>query len=87
MFKKLCVEGGKGLEEENLRNYILALNLGVELNDEEIFIPSLVHDRNEVYRYLLTKRVRICFLGLLYYKTRCRTLCEVCRTQISGRFI
>ena len=55
MFKKLCVEGGKSSEEENLRSYILALNLDVELNDEEIFIPSLVHDKNEVYRYAFSK--------------------------------
>ena len=55
MFKKLCVEEGKSSEEENLRSYILALNLGVELNDEVIFIPSLVHDRNEVCRYLFSK--------------------------------
>ena len=55
MFKKLCVEGEKRLEEENLRSYILALNLDVELNDEEIFIPSLVHDKNEVYRYAFSK--------------------------------
>ena len=49
MFKRLCHRGGKGPEEENLRNYILALNLAVELNDGEIFIPSIVANDNKVY--------------------------------------
>ena len=49
MFKRLCDRGGKGGEEENLRNYILALNLAVELNDGEIFIPSIVANDNKVH--------------------------------------
>ena len=48
MFKKLCIKEGKGEEEDDLRNYILGLGLAEELNDEEIFIPSLVPDNNMV---------------------------------------
>ena len=48
MFHQLWEANQGQLDEEELKSYLLALGLAVELKDEEIFIPSLISDDNKV---------------------------------------
>ena len=47
LFKKLC-----GKEHTLIRSYLLKFELAVELEDGEVFIPSLVSKTNKVNREL-----------------------------------
>ena len=46
LFKKICEKKGK--EEKVIKRYLLALKLGVELKDSQIFIPAIVSGGNKV---------------------------------------
>ena len=48
MFHQLWAANQGQLDEEELKGYLLALGLAVDLKDEEIFIPSLISDENKV---------------------------------------
>ena len=49
MFQRLCREQDGQLGEEDLKSYLLELDLAVEMKNEELFIPALVSDANKVH--------------------------------------
>ena len=48
MFEKLCQNGEKETNAENIKTYLVALGLAVEAKDDLLFIPALVSDENKV---------------------------------------
>ena len=48
MFEKLCQNGEKETNAENIKTYLVALGLAVKAEDDLLFIPALVSDENKV---------------------------------------
>ena len=55
LFREICKDEEKSV---TVRTYLLALDLAVELTDGNLFIPSIVSDRNEVNH--IHKREQLC---------------------------
>jgi hypothetical protein len=48
LFNEIFKLSGKEAEAKKIKDYLLALNLAVDMENGQLFIPSLVSDNNEV---------------------------------------
>ena len=48
LFNEIFKLSGREAEAKKIKDYLLALNLAVDMENGQLFIPSLVSDNNEV---------------------------------------
>ena len=69
VFLDLCKYDGKEMNADNIKSYLLALGIAVEISDDLILIPALVSNENKVniifsrldnLTYFVTDQVKPC---------------------------
>ena len=57
MFQAVCQSGKEKINKDELEQYLLGLGLAVKMKNDEMFLPSLISEENQVENLIITKSI------------------------------